>query len=504
MIFARLLDRLIDALKSVKRRELTVLIVLAAYLFAWTLYGVLAKSSQDLHPDMTELIAWSRNLAFGYPKHPPFAAIIVRAWFAWFPIEDWTYYLLAVLTATSALWIAWQLFADYLPPTKRIVALCLLTFIPFFNFHALKFNVNTALMPLWALTTFWFLRSYRTRSAGYAALAGASAVLCMVTKYWSVVLLAALVIAAIFDRRRSAYFRSAAPWITVLVGVAVISPHIGWLEKHNFSPVAYALSVHGGHSPSEAALDALRYCIDAIAFIWVPVAFLVLAVRPKARTILEMMWPTNPDRRFVVVVFAVTLLMPIVPALLWGIDIDAIWTMSAWTLLPVVLLSSRSVRLSQQSVRSVVGIAVLLPWVMLPLAPAVALIVFTRGLPPKLTQTRMLAERVEAAWHSLTPEPLRYVAGNTDLAYGIAAYAEDRPQAFSGQAALTRKRLDGRGGLAVICEANEEQCVMQSEQIAGLNPARQSIKIELVRHYFGIAGQPQSYILFLVPPDRKT
>ena len=118
---------------------------------------------------MTELIAWSRDLALGFPKHPPFAAIVVRAWFAWFPIDDWTYYLLAVLTATLALWIAWQLFADYLQPTKRIVALCLLTFIPFFNFHALKFNVNTALMPLWALTSLGASASALSHSAKAAS-----------------------------------------------------------------------------------------------------------------------------------------------------------------------------------------------------------------------------------------------------------------------------------------------------------------------------------------------
>ncbi|HVO92091.1 MAG TPA: glycosyltransferase family 39 protein, partial [Terriglobales bacterium] len=163
---------------------------------------------------MTELIAWSRDLAFGFPKHPPFAAIVVRGWFAWFPIDDWAYYLLATLTATTALWIAWQLFADYLPPTKRVVGLALLTFIPFFNFHALKFNVNTVLMPLWALTTFSFLRSYRTRSPAYAALAGIAAAFCMMTKYWSIFLLVGLIVAALSDTRRGAYFRSSAPWIT--------------------------------------------------------------------------------------------------------------------------------------------------------------------------------------------------------------------------------------------------------------------------------------------------
>ena len=144
----RALDRLIGALTDPIRRDRTVLGVLGGYLLVWTLYGVIAKSNQDLHPDMTELIAWSRDLALGYPKHPPFSAIVVRGWSALFPVTDWTYYLLAILTATLALWIAWQQFADYLNPTKCLVALVLLTFIPFFNFHALKFNVNTVLMPL--------------------------------------------------------------------------------------------------------------------------------------------------------------------------------------------------------------------------------------------------------------------------------------------------------------------------------------------------------------------
>jgi 4-amino-4-deoxy-L-arabinose transferase-like glycosyltransferase len=472
---------------------------LAGYLFAWTLYGVIAKSSQDLHPDMTELVAWSRDLAFGFPKHPPFAAIIVRAWFAWFPIDDWTYYLLAVLTATSALWIAWQLYADYLPPTKRIVGLCLLTFIPFFNFHALKFNVNTVLMPLWALTTFWFLRSYRTRSAAYAALAGASAALCIMTKYWSFSLLAALAVAAILDGRRSEYFRSPSPWITILVGMAVISPHIGWLEKHNFSPIEYAMSVHGGHSVAEATVDALRYCLDAIAYVSVPIAILLLAARPRASTFWEIVWPANPDRRFIAVAFGTTLLMPIVPALLWGIDIDAIWSMPAWTLLPVLLLSLHSVRLSHLSVRWIVGITVLLPWIMLPIAPVVALVDFKRNLPPQLTQTRMLAERVEGAWHMLTSEPLRYVGGNADLAYGVVAYAQWRPQALPGLPTVPRARLES-SGLALICEATDDRCTMQSNQIAGLNPASQKIQIELVRHFLGIAGWPQRYLLFLIPP----
>src|SRR6478735_8842964 len=150
---------------------------------------------------MVELVAWSRDLALGYFKHPPLAAWVTAAWFAVFPVTAFSYYLLAMLMPVAALWIVWRLSADYLEADKRVFGLALMTFVPFFNFHALKYNVNTVLLPLWAATTFWFLRSYRLRHAGYAALAGLGAAACMYGKYWSVVLLAGLFVAALIDRR---------------------------------------------------------------------------------------------------------------------------------------------------------------------------------------------------------------------------------------------------------------------------------------------------------------
>ncbi len=40
--------------------------LLAVYWVLWTAYGTIAKSPQGLHPDMTEIVAWSRDLALGY------------------------------------------------------------------------------------------------------------------------------------------------------------------------------------------------------------------------------------------------------------------------------------------------------------------------------------------------------------------------------------------------------------------------------------------------------
>ena len=202
-------------LRDGARRDRAMLLLLVGYALVWTLYGSIAKSSQDLHPDMAELISWSRDLSLGYPKHPPLGAWLVRLWFSVFPLEDWSFYLLAMLMPALALWIFWRLSADYLDIEKRIFGLALLMVMPFYNFHALKYNANTLLMPAWAATTLAFLRSYRRRSASYGALAGIGAALSMLAKYWSVFLLAGLITAALIDPRRRSYFRSAAPWVTV-------------------------------------------------------------------------------------------------------------------------------------------------------------------------------------------------------------------------------------------------------------------------------------------------
>ena len=115
-------ERLLAALSDRARRERTAVLVLIAYVAVWTLYGVLAKASQDMHPDMTEMVAWSRELALGYPKHPPFGAWLTAAWFAVFPVADWSFYLFAMTVAGVALWIAWKIAGDYLDGERRALA----------------------------------------------------------------------------------------------------------------------------------------------------------------------------------------------------------------------------------------------------------------------------------------------------------------------------------------------------------------------------------------------
>ena len=165
-----------------------------------------------------------------------------------FPLADWSYYVFAMVLATFALWIAWRVSERYLDGEKRVAGLLLLTFIPFFNFHALKYNANTVLIPLWALATWCFLRSFETRNASVGGARGARRrgrhageilVDLPARRAW---------LAALADPRRGAYFRSAAPWVTIAVGAIAFAPHVVWLVGERFR----AVHLCGGGAPVDA------------------------------------------------------------------------------------------------------------------------------------------------------------------------------------------------------------------------------------------------------------
>jgi hypothetical protein len=488
-----------DALRRPARRERNLLLTLAAYVLAWTAYAIISKSGQGLHDDMTELIAWSRNLQLGYIKHPPLAAILVRIWFTVFPIADWSYYLLAMLMPGLAIWIVWRLSADYLDIDKRIAGVALLTLVPFFNFQALKFNVNTVLIPLWAATALFFLRSYKSRTAIYGALTGLCAAACMLGKYWSVFLLAGLGIAALIDARRSAYFRSPAPWVTMLVGAVVLAPHFVWLMHHDFAPFGYAMNVHGERPFMTAARDALGYLAGSLGYVSVPLIIVLAAARPGTKTIADMMWPADVDRRLLAAAFWAPLLLPVIVALAGDIAIDPLWSMPAFAMLPILLLSPSAVMLRAVDARRILGLAAVLPPIMLVLSPAIAVAIHRNGPRLPTAQAELLSGQIERAWHDLTKEPLRYVGGDPGIAYGVITYAGDRPRALPGLPLPSRAELS-RHGVVLVCLAGDQECRREANaQAAGIGPGL-AREVEITRKFLGLAGRAERYAILIVPP----
>ncbi len=491
------IDRLHSALTG-PARERNVLLVLAAYVVVWTAYGAIAKSSQGLHPDMTEIVAWSRDLSLGYLKHPPLAAGIVWLWFSVMPLAEWSYYLLAMLMPAIALWFAWRASADVLDADKRAVGLALLMLVPFFNFHALKFNVNTVLIPTWAATTVWFLRSYVTRSTLYAVLAGLGAAACMLGKYWSVFLLAGLALAALIDNRRSTYLKSAAPWITVVVGLVVLAPHLLWLKQHDFAPFGYALTIHGAKPLATTLKGVLGYLGGSIGYIAAPLLVTAFLVWRSRANLADILWPRERERRLTATALWASFLLPAVGALASGTELTSLWSMPAWTLLSVVLLSSPRLRVRAIDTRRILLAAAVLPLVMLLASPVIAVMTQQRGPAPAGAQGRLLANEVERFWHQTTPRPLRFVGGEVDLAYGVTAYAADRPRALTDMPPPEAAEL-ARSGAVIVCFADDAGCRAAAAR-AATAPGSSSFDINIVRNYLGVPGEPRRYSVTILPP----
>ena len=53
---------LFDALTDPPQRRRTFVVVLLGFLAVWTLYGVLAHGGADVHPDVSQVVLWSREL----------------------------------------------------------------------------------------------------------------------------------------------------------------------------------------------------------------------------------------------------------------------------------------------------------------------------------------------------------------------------------------------------------------------------------------------------------
>lgn len=490
-------SKLILALADPARRNRAVLIALGAYVIAWTAYAIVAKSTQDIHPDTAELVAWSNELALGYSKHPPLGVYVVKGWMSVFPVSDWSFYLLGMVNAALALWIAWRLSSAFLGDEKRSIGLALLALVPFYSFLSLNYNHNTLLMPLWAAATLFFFRSFETRHLGFAALAGMAGGLGVLGKYWTIMLLAGFLLASLTDPRRREYFRSAAPWVSILVGGLFVAPHLVWLYRNDFVSIAYASAVHADGSMASVAAEALKYLAALPLYLGLPIAAVAIAARPSRAAIADALFPPAGNRRFAAVLFWTPLLLPIPISLILGIDLISLWAIPAMTLLPVLLLGSPLVRLAGRAAPSIMTVAIALPILALLCAPIVAWNVFVHPNKNGSSHYRELSSVALRMWHDQTGKPLKFVAGDRLPAVGIAFYAPDRQLVYSAQPFSGQRERDA--GVLAVCRGGRSACAWL-ERPKGMHEASGIREVALSRRALGWYGEPATFSILIVPP----
>lgn len=493
-------ERWIAALLDPKRQERTVLVTLAVYTVIWTLYRTISTWPRDLHPDETELYDWSRHLALGNAKHPPLSGWITKVWFTLVPVSDIGFHLLATVNIALTLYIAWRTMRRYMDAEKSLFGLALLTLIPFFNFLALKYNANAVLLPVWAATIYFFLRALESPGALWGALAGLFAGASMLGKYWSIVLVGALGLAALLDPRRARFFASPAPWLMVVAGGAVLAPHLVWLYAHNFPTFDYA-AAHESSGFAANARDTAMYLLGSIGYAAAALIAWAVLLRPSRAALAETIWPQEAQRRTVLIAQVLMVLLPMPVALFSGIRIVPLWTMPGWALLPLVLLASPLIAVGRDALRSILAVAAVVAVGALLASPIVALAIHLREPPGPAEFASLLAERVEQEWRTHSNQPIGLVAGEAALASGTAYYLRSDVLSFAttDQAAV-KAEIIKRGG-ALVCPAEDSGCIAAAEQIVAGQDQILRGQVWLHRPLLGFAGGTRRDMYFLVLPQ---
>ena len=363
----------LDGMCDPERWRRSTALFACAYAAAWTLYGVIAKSSQDLNADMAKMVVWSRELALGYPKHPPFPALVIKLWFMIFPVADWAFVLLATATVAAGIYLATELGALWLDGEKRAATPFLLGIVPFYNFFALKFDQNSVLIPLWALAMWALLRSLAANGAWWAALAGVAAAAAMLTKYWSFFLLAAMTTVVLFDSRRAGYWRSKAPWITLGVFVVLVLPHGVWLVVENFPPLRWVGTRRSAHSIADFLGSLSEYCFGTLGYASLAILLVAFLIHPPVGALRDSWFSLEAKRRPATLLFWIPLLLPIAVALVTRTDLLSLWNEPALNLLPVMMLASPLVTVPANALKRLAAIITAFTLASIAVSPLLAL-----------------------------------------------------------------------------------------------------------------------------------
>src|SRR5262249_22634483 len=171
------------------------------------------------------------------------------------------------------------------------------------------------------------------------------------------------------------------------------------------APFSYAIVLHGAGSFISTVGAALGYLAGSVAYVAVPLLIVFLLARPSRAAIKDMAWPSSPPRRLAAAAFWAVLLAPALIAPLTGIRLVSLWSMSAFTLLPVMLLSSPLITLTRRDAVGILTLAVVFSFAMVAIAPAIAFVIHRAGPAPGSAHASVLAEPIERLWRAATHPP---------------------------------------------------------------------------------------------------
>lgn len=404
---------------------------LALHLLFWTLIPTLVN--HNLHLDVIESLAWGKEWQLGYEKHPPLTAWITEI-FATHEILIYFISQLAVITAIIYVYKLALLLLEQDKEQKAIFAALILEAIYYFNFTTPEFNPNVLQLPLWAGATYYFIQAkYFHKYNGYI-IAGIFAAFAILTKYYSLILVAML-----FFLLKKEDFQKTQLYIGAILFLAILSPHIYWLIEHNFSTISYAKT----RSQSDLALvghilHPLKFALTQILALSPAIIIFFLCCKRK-----------SIDHNLALYLALFPLMITLTISLITGIKLKSMWGSTIW-LFAGIYLAHLAMEINWQRFKKSISTVFCLSLIAYILTPTLSKKISRVEYPGK-----EIANAIDHHWREYYHNDYQIIAGDIWAAGNIAYYSPQRPSVFidySFKKSPWIKRLDH--GTVFILENN--------------------------------------------------
>ena len=473
----------------------------------WTAATYLTAWNPPL--DVAEMLAWGRDWAWGYSKHPPLPAWIADSAVFLSGGSIWGVYFASYAVIGICFWAAWRLGRELFSRRQAFFAVLALEGLVYFHFDAYELNHNVLLAGTWALTVLCFYRALRGESNHAWLALGICMGLAMLSKYSAGFLFLAMLLYMIFHPAVRGWWKRAGPYLAGSVAFLIFLPHAWWCLNNNLGPLHHML--HKSKVNEHAWWHHVRYPAYFLIFQLLRLAPVLLILVPLTgwRWRLRKLAPEQRfGRDFLLAIALGPVALHVLFSLILGIEIRDQWGFQLWTFMGVVVLFFAEVRPADG--RLVKAGRLAFTFTAMFLAAMVARNLFGPMLGGRPTRVHFpggpLAEQVDRIWKQRYGESIPIVVSNDGfMVDSVSWYLPGRPPVFMPDLpqetpGVTDTELNTKGGVVLWnLETGEEL----SRSFRARFPSARRLEPVSIPYHLSWRLPPLRVGIALVPPSSE-
>lgn len=374
-----------------------------------------------LSADAYENFFWGMEWQLGYYKHPPLFAWMQEVFTIIFGVNNFTHYFVGRLFIFLAFIGIFFLAKEYLPQSTAFLCVLMLELLTFSGINSRTFNADLIQVPIWVFSALFYIYAFSRKKAIWFLLLGFVLGLAFLSKYSSLLLCGCIFFSAIISKETRKLFKSGLPYITLLVFILTIAPHVYWLFQNNFMPFNY-ISGYSVSSCKYWGLCGLRFFAESCAsFLLVLIGFSLFSKWKFRGVSLQ-----NPKEGFLIIITLTPFLLTFVLVTVFGTHMRKGWGAPLFFFLPIFLFYFFNTNITQKRLRVfyILISTCFLAWI---LSSIISYRKDAKKLGKDYDVIKEIAIKETEDWNRKQKAGLKFVIGETWAGGLFSMFSKDRP-----------------------------------------------------------------------------